>query len=102
MIPDILMKKYGLPTFEEWQEAIGAGVYENFEELYRTFLIATDHIPNKIIEKLIEDLASATVLNFITVFIDFVKSVRVDYREILRYRKLAREEINKLEAEQGQ
>lgn len=102
MIPSRLMEMYGLPTFEEWQEAIDAGAYENFEELYRTFLIATDHIPNKIIEKLIEDLASATALNFIAAFIDFIKAVRIDYQELLQYRKLAREEIDRLEVKQSQ
>lgn len=99
MIPSRLMKMYGLPTFEEWQEAIDSGIYEDFEELYRTFLDKTDHIPNKIIEKLIEDLASATALNFITVFIDFIKSVRVDYQELLQYRKFAREEIDRIAVE---
>lgn len=89
--------KYGLPTIEEWEAAVKIGVYENNLELYEMFLTATDHIPNKIIEKLIEDLATATTLNFITVFIDFIKSVRVEYKDVLAYRKQARDEINKLE-----
>ena len=65
---------------------------------YRTFLMQTDHIPNKIIEKLLEDLAEATLLNFIEVFLKFIVSVRTEYKDILQYRKYAREKINELEA----
>lgn len=93
-----LLEKYGLPILEEFRANMLEG--ENETMYYRQVLSATDHIPNKIIEKLIEDLASATALNFISVFIDFIKSVRVDYQEILRYRKYAREEINRSEVEQ--
>ena len=96
-ISDDLMKKYELPTFDEWQQAINAGVYDNFLELYQMFLMKTDHIPNKIIESLVENLASATLATFIGVFLDFIKQVRVDYKDVLQYRKIAREEINKLE-----
>lgn len=96
-ISDDLMKKYELPTFDEWQQAIDAGVYDNFLELYQMFLMKTDHIPNKIIESLVENLASATLATFISVFLDFIKQVRVDYKDVLQCRKTAREEINKLE-----
>ena len=95
-IPIKILSKYGMGTLEDFK----ANMLENENEImwYRQFLELTDHIPNKIIEKLIEDLASATALDFITIFIDFIKTVKVDYQEILSYRKLAREEINKLEA----
>ena len=96
-ISDDLMKKYELPTFDEWQQAINAGVYDNFSELYQMFLMKTDHIPNKIIESLVENLASATLTTFISVFLEFIKQVRVDYKDVLQCRKRAREEINKLE-----
>ena len=98
-ISDGLMKKYELPTFDEWQQAINAGVYDNFLELYQMFLMKTDHIPNKIVESLIENLASATLTTFIGVFLDFTKQVRVDYKDVLQCRKTAREEINRIEAE---
>lgn len=99
-ISDDLMKKYELPTFDEWQNAIDAGAYDNFLELYQMFLKKTDHIPLKITEQLVEDLASATLTTFIGVFINFIKAVRTEYSEVLQYRKLAREDINKLEAQQ--
>lgn len=70
------------------------------DELQKT-LLDTDYIPNKIIEELIEDLASATALNFVNVFIDFIIKVRGEYKEVLASRKKAREEINRLEAEQA-
>ena len=38
-------------------------------DMYYHYLESTDHIPNKIIESLIENLTDATALNFITVFI---------------------------------
>lgn len=95
-----MLEKYGLPTLEEFKGNMLEG--ENETMYYRQVLSATDHIPNKIIEKLIEYLASTTALNFIAAFIDFIKLVRADYQEILRYRKFTREEIDRLEAEQSQ
>ena len=84
--------KYGLATLEEFQKT-GDEI-----EFYRSFLALTDHIPNKIIESLIENLADATALNFITVFIKFLADVRIHYNEILKLRKQARAEINRLES----
>lgn len=68
-------------------------------DMYYHYLESTDHIPNKIIESLIENLADATALNFITVFIKSLADVRVHYSDILKLRKQAREEINRLEGE---
>ena len=65
-------------------------------DMYYHYLESTDHIPNKIIESLIENLTDATALNFITVFIKFLADVRVHYSEILKLRKQARAEINRL------
>lgn len=88
MIPKEIYEKYHLADITE---------YETESEFYETFLIQTDHIPNKIIESLVENLATATALNFISVFIQFIKDVKVNYNDILLYRKFAREEINRLE-----
>ena len=88
MIPKEIYEKYNLADIEE---------YETESAFYETFLIQTDHIPNKIIESLIENLATATALDFISVFIQFIKDVKVNYNDILLYRKFAREEINRLE-----
>ena len=66
-------------------------------DMYYHYLESTDHIPNKIIESLVENLADATALNFITVFIKFLAYVRVHYNDVLKLRKQAREEINRLE-----
>ena len=68
-------------------------------DVWYMFLDRTDHIPNKIIESLIENLADATALNFIKVFIQSLADVRVRYSEILKLRKQARAEINRLEGE---
>lgn len=74
--------KYGIPEpycyeiniFDEYSSQD-----EVDESVWRIFLMATDHIPNKIIE--------AQILG---------EPVE-DYTEILRYRQLARDEINRLE-----
>ena len=90
MIPKEIYEKYHLADITE---------YETESEFYETFLIQTDHIPNKIIESLVENLATATALNFISAFIQFIKDVKVNYNDILLYRKFARAEINRLEGE---
>ncbi len=68
-------------------------------DMYYHYLESTDHISNKIIESLIENLADATALNFITVFIKSLADVRIRYGDVLKLRKQAREEINRLEGE---
>ena len=90
MIPKEIYEKYHLADITE---------YETESEFYETFLIQTDFIPNKIIESLIENLADATALNFIGVFIQFIADVRIHYSDVLKLRKQAREEINRLEDE---
>ena len=87
MIPKEIYEKYHLADISD---------YESEYMFYYTFLVQTDHISNKIIESLIENLADATALNFISVFIQFIKDVKVNYNDILLYRKFARKEINRL------
>ena len=88
MIPREICEKYNVADIE---------YYDSDIDFYYAFLSATDHIPNKIIESLIENLADATALNFITVFIQFIVDVRVRYSDVLKLRKQARAEINRLE-----
>ena len=90
MIPKELYEKYNVADVSE---------YATESEFYIAFLSATDHIPNKIVESLIENLADATALNFITVFIKFLADVRIHYNDVLKLRKQARAEINRLEGE---
>ena len=90
MIPKELYEKYNVADVSE---------YATESEFYIAFLSATDHIPNKIIESLIENLTDATALNFITVFIKFLADVRIHYNDVLKLRKQARAEINRLEGE---
>lgn len=90
MIPKEMCEKYKVADIE---------YYDSDIDFYYAFLSATDHIPNKIIESLVENLADATALNFITVFIKFLADVRIHYSDVLKLRKQAREEINRLESE---
>ena len=96
-IPQEILDKYGLPTLEVFRENMVEG--ESEVMYWQQFLNVTDYISNKIVDELIDDLASATALQFITVFIDFIKKIKNDYNDELRCRKLAREEINKLQGE---
>ena len=86
-------EKYGIASLETFQEEFTE------IEFYESILNQTDHIPNKIIESLIENLTDATALNFITVFIKFLADVRIHYSDVLKLRKQARAEINRLEGE---
>lgn len=80
MIAQKLLEKYNMLSLEEYKERHGNTV--NTERaFYQTFLIQTDHIPNKIIE--------AQLLN----------EECDDYTEILNIRKQCREEINRIESE---
>ena len=90
MIPREICEKYNVADIE---------YYDSDIDFYYAFLSATDHIPNKIIELLVENLADATALNFITLFIKFIVDVRVRYSDVLKLRKQARVEINRLEGE---
>lgn len=92
-----ILDKYGLPTLEVFRENMVEG--ESEVMYWQQFLNVTDYISNKIVDELIDDLASATALQFITVFIDFIKKIKNDYNEELRCRKFAREEINRLQGE---
>lgn len=96
-IPQEILDKYGLPTLEVFRENMVEG--ESEVMYWQQFLNATDYISNKIVDELIDDLASATALQFITVFIDFIKKIKNDYNAELRCRKFAREEINRLQGE---
>lgn len=92
-------------TINEVAERYGIASLETFQkefteiEFYESILNQTDHIPNKIIESLIENLADATALNFIGVFVQFIADIRVHYNDVLKARKLAREKINELNGE---
>ena len=90
MIPKEICEKYNVADVSE---------YATESEFYIAFLSATNHIPNKIIESLVEKLTDATTLNFISVFIQFIKDAKVNYSDILSYRKFARAEINRLEGD---
>lgn len=98
MIPKTLLEKYNIAELEVFKNMFGNTIDQEIV-FYQTFLIQTDHIPNKIIEKLVEDLATATLVNFLEVLFKFFVSIRTEYKEVLQYRKFAREQINTLQAE---
>ena len=90
-ISDELLKKYGIPAVEE---------FEGREGIWASMVLeATDHIPLKIFESFIENMATASVLEMPNVIIGFFKDIKVTYNEVLTARKTAREEINRIEAE---
>lgn len=91
-----LLERYDMASLDLYKEMFG-DTLDTELTFYRTFLIKTDHIPNKIIEGLIEELSDATLTDFIGIFLRFIISVRTEYKDILQSRKLAREKINELE-----
>lgn len=93
-----LIKKFGIQPIEIEKETWGDTKETELAWWYQV-LEKTDYIPNKIIESLIENLADATAINFIGVFIQFVADVRIHYNDVLKLRKQAREKINELEGE---
>lgn len=88
------LEKYHLMSFEQFQET--KLDYEQDVEYWLMILQGTDHIPNKLIERFIEDLADATLTNLLSVLFDFISAIKIEYKEILQYRKYAREQINLL------
>ena len=80
LIPKEILEKYNMMEIEGYKALFGDNT-DTEKTFYKTFLMQTDHIPNKIIE--------AQILGKTT----------DDYTEILNYRQLARDEINKLESE---
>ena len=89
------LDKYGTGTIEQYRENMLEGESEVF--YYQQILDLTDHIPLKIFETFVENMATASALETIGVIVNFFKDIKVTYGEILRIRKYCREEINKLE-----
>ena len=78
-IPTDTLKRFNMQELECYKERHGDSA--NTEKgFYQTFLIQTDYIPSKLMEA---QLAGETLDE--------------DYTDILGYRKLAREEINRLQ-----
>lgn len=98
MISQELLEKYNMLSLEESKERHGDTV-DTEKTFYETFLIQTDHIPLKIFENFIENMATASLGETFIVVLKFFKDVKVTYNEVLAARKFAREEINRIESE---
>ena len=90
-----LLDKYGFGTIEEYRQNMLEGESETF--YYQQILDLTDHIPNKIIETFVENMAAASALETIGVIVNFFKEIKTTYGEILQIRKYCREQINELQ-----
>lgn len=75
-----ILKKYNMRSLEDYKERHGDNI-DTEMTFYQTFLIQTDHIPNKIIEAQVLGLEVE------------------DYKDILELRQFARDEINRLRTE---
>lgn len=89
------LDKYGTGTIEQYRENMLEGESEVF--YYQQVLDLTDHIPNKIFESFIENMAAASALETIGVIVNFFKEIKTTYGEILKIRKYCREQINELQ-----
>lgn len=95
-ISNNFLEKYGLSTIEQYKENMLDG--ETEEMYYQQILTITDHIPLKIFEKFIENMAAASLLEMPSVILEFFKDVKITYADVLTARKTAREKINEIEA----
>ena len=89
------LDRYGIGTIEQYRENMLEGESETF--YYQQILDLTDHIPNKIIETFVENMAAASALETIGVIVNFFKEIKTTYGEILKIRKYCREQINELQ-----
>ena len=97
-IPIEILENCHMKTLEGYKKDFGDTI-DTEKMFYQTFLVQTDHIPLKIFESFIENMATASVLEIPNVIINFFKDIKVTYNEVLTARKIAREEIAKLESE---
>ena len=92
MIPKEVYEKYHLADISEYESEI---------LFYKTFLVQTDHIPLKIFESFIENMATASLAESFVAVLKFFKDVKLTYAYVLTARKQAREEINRIESKQA-
>lgn len=97
MISQELLEKYHMKTLEGYKEDFGDSISTE-KMFYETFLKQTDHIPLKIFESFIENMATASLAETFIVVLKFFRDVKVTYAEVLTARKEAREEINRIES----
>lgn len=88
------IEKYGLSTLEQFKENMVEGETEAM--YYHQVLGITDHIPLKIFESFIENMATASLGETFIVVLKFFRDVKVTYADVLEARKTAREELEKL------
>lgn len=92
-----MMDKYGLYSLEHFRA--NADELETDVMYYELVLRKTDYITHKIFERFIEELASASLVTLASVVLQLIFDVKTEYKEILQFRKFARQEIDRLEAE---
>lgn len=63
----------------------------------KSLLADTDYNSNKLIEDLVIAMKSATAVNFINKFVEWLKTATTDYGTVLTNRAEFREKINDLE-----
>lgn len=100
MISIELLKKYNIAVMEEYKQISGDNT-DTEKMFYETFLRQTDHIPLKIFESFIENMATASLAETFVVVLKFFRDVKITYADVLAARKTARAEINRIESEQA-
>ena len=99
MISQEIIEKYNIGSNLEELKAVMGGTKEIEIMFYKGVLTATDHIPAKIFENFIENMATASLAESFIVVLKFFRDVKVTYSDVLSARKFAREEINRIESE---
>lgn len=97
-ISEKVLEKYGVKQLEWYKNEFGkTSMTERM--FYDTILKQTDHVPFKIFEDFIENMATASLAETFVVVLKFFRDVKITYAEVLAARKTAREEINRIESE---
>lgn len=83
MIPQDILNKYGMKTLDGYKEDFGDSIDTEIV-FYKTFLVQTDYIDNKILEGIVYGKSP--------------EELKSKYGDILEIREYCREQINRLEA----
>lgn len=96
IISNELLNKYQMDKLEHYVK--GFGEKEGTLAFCENFLRLTDHVPSKIFEAFIETMINDNVN--IGSMKKFFKEAKTEYAEVLIARKQAREEINRIKADE--
>ena len=98
MISLAILSKYNMTSLEEAKERHGDSLSTELT-FYQTFLIQTDHIPNKITEYMLNAMLGKDSDMIGASLAIFIAEMELEYKEIIDAREFARNRINEINTE---